>query len=111
MFWFPRGDLREDLVGLSGRTEPSPGKGELIFSALAAGGREAPDALREASDPFLAGLVTLDWDAMDEWFVEDEQLFGHPEGPLQPHRRAEDRQRATCGSCSTARCSRTRAAR
>ena len=81
VFWFPRADLREDLVGPSGRTEPSPGKGELSFSALVAGGRELPDAVREATDPFLAGLVTLDWDAMDEWFVEDEQLFGHPKDP------------------------------
>ena len=81
VFWFPREDLRADLVRAGGRTEASPGKGELTFSGLAAGGREVPDAVREASDPFLAGLVSLAFDAMDEWFVEDEQLFGHPRDP------------------------------
>ena len=29
----------------------------------------------------LAGLVRLDWDAADEWFEEDEQVFVHPRSP------------------------------
>jgi uncharacterized protein (DUF427 family) len=81
VFWFPREDVRAELLRPSGRAEPSPGKGELTFHDLEAGGRRVPDAAREASDPFLAGLLTLAWDALDEWFVEDEQLFGHPKDP------------------------------
>jgi uncharacterized protein (DUF427 family) len=81
VFWFPRDDVRAELLRPSGRVEPSPGKGELTFHDLEAAGRHAPGAVREASDPFLAGLLTLDWDALDEWFVEDEQLFGHPKDP------------------------------
>jgi uncharacterized protein (DUF427 family) len=39
-------------------------------------------ALRRWDDePELAGLVHLDWDAMDEWLEEDEVAFGHPRDP------------------------------
>jgi uncharacterized protein (DUF427 family) len=29
----------------------------------------------------LDGHVALDWNSMDEWFAEDDQLFGHPRDP------------------------------
>jgi uncharacterized protein (DUF427 family) len=31
--------------------------------------------------PRLAGLVRLEWDAVDAWFEEDEQVFVHPRNP------------------------------
>jgi uncharacterized protein (DUF427 family) len=31
--------------------------------------------------PWLAELVAFRWDALDEWFAEAEQLFGHPRDP------------------------------
>jgi uncharacterized protein (DUF427 family) len=30
---------------------------------------------------FLRGRASLVWHAFDEWFVEDEQVFGHPRDP------------------------------
>ena len=30
---------------------------------------------------FLRDHVTFEWGAIDEWFTEDEQLFGHPRDP------------------------------
>ncbi len=36
------------------------------------GGRPQPDA---------PGYVGLDWEAVDAWFEEDEQVFGHPRNP------------------------------
>jgi uncharacterized protein (DUF427 family) len=39
------------------------------------------DALRRHEAPELAGLVELDWNAMDEWLEEDEPAFGHPRDP------------------------------
>jgi uncharacterized protein (DUF427 family) len=44
-------------------------------------------------EPDVAGYVTVPWDAVDAWFEEDEQLFGHPRNPyhrvdiLRSHRR------------------------
>jgi uncharacterized protein (DUF427 family) len=31
--------------------------------------------------PGLAGLARLDWDALDSWFEEDEEIFVHPRNP------------------------------
>ena len=31
--------------------------------------------------PGLAGTVRFDWDALDAWFEEDEQVFVHPRSP------------------------------
>jgi uncharacterized protein (DUF427 family) len=32
-------------------------------------------------EELFAGLVTVEWGAADEWFCEDEQIFGHPRDP------------------------------
>jgi uncharacterized protein (DUF427 family) len=83
---FPEQDLRGDLLEDSDRTERSPWKGEVTYRSVRVGDRLAPAAVRSYPSPpesasFLAGYVALDWDSFDEWFVEDEQAFGHPRDP------------------------------
>ncbi|WP_199521707.1 DUF427 domain-containing protein [Jiangella anatolica] len=34
------------------------------------------------ADPDLAGYVVLDWSAFDQWFEEDDEIFGHPRDPF-----------------------------
>ncbi len=49
-----------------------------------AGGREAPDAaLRYDDSPIeeLRDAIRLEWEAMDAWFEEDEEVFTHPRDP------------------------------
>lgn len=49
-----------------------------------AGGREASAAaLRYDESPFeaLRHAIRLEWDAIDAWFEEDEQVFTHPRNP------------------------------
>ena len=51
---------------------------------VVAGGREAQGAAwRYEDSPIeaLRDLVRLDWDAMDAWFEEDEEVFTHPRDP------------------------------
>ena len=36
---------------------------------------------RPADGPGLTGTVHFDWDALDAWFEEDEQVFVHPRNP------------------------------
>ena len=86
VYWFPRTDVRDDLLVPGERTERVAGQGDLRFHDVAVGDRVARDAVREIARPedgaaFLAGHMTVAWDAMDEWFAEDEQLFGHPRDP------------------------------
>jgi uncharacterized protein (DUF427 family) len=83
---FPEADLRGDLLEPSATVQSSPHKGDMRFRSVRVGERLAPDAVwfyvappPEAS--FLTGYVGLDWDSFNEWFVEDEQVFGHPRDP------------------------------
>ena len=34
--------------------------------------------------PGLPGMVRFEWDALDAWFEEDEQVFVHPRNPVHP---------------------------
>ena len=54
VLWFPEEDVRMDLVGeLAARRE----------------------------EPLLEGLVSFEWEAMDEWLEEDEVQIGHVRDP------------------------------
>jgi len=54
VFWFPPDDVRTDVLG---------------------------ERVHTSDEPLLEGLVTVDWDAVDEWLEEEEQLVGHPRDP------------------------------
>jgi uncharacterized protein (DUF427 family) len=86
VFWFPRADVRDDVLARTARCEQLPGHGEVRRFDVRVGERVVPGAARvlerpAPGAPLPEGLTTLDWDAMDEWFVEDAQLFGHPHDP------------------------------
>jgi uncharacterized protein (DUF427 family) len=55
VYWFRGDDVRHDLL--------------------------EPGQVETRDEPLLEGLVSVRWDAMDEWFAEDAQLFGHPRDP------------------------------
>jgi uncharacterized protein (DUF427 family) len=51
---------------------------------LRAGEAARPGTVRVFTDDSqagLAGMVRFDWDALDQWFEEDEQVFVHPRNP------------------------------
>ena len=55
VFWFPEEDVRLDLV--------------------------PDDAIERRNEELFSGLVSIRWDAMDEWLDEDEPLLGHARDP------------------------------
>jgi uncharacterized protein (DUF427 family) len=86
LFYFPDADVRRDLLEPSGRETDEARKGRTRWYSLRVGERVAPDAAWRIERPvesasFLAGHVALVWRALDEWFVEDDQVFGHPRDP------------------------------
>ena len=86
VYYFPDSDLRHDLLEPSPTTTRTRDKGTAHHRSIRVGDRCAPDAVSGYPQPvdsagFLAGYATIEWDAMDEWFVEDEQAFGHPRDP------------------------------
>lgn len=86
VYYIPESDVRVDLLEPSDRVTRCPHKGEARYWTVRIGEGRAPDALWAYPDPvpsasFLTGHMAPVWAAFDEWFVEDEQAFGHPRDP------------------------------
>ena len=84
-YYIPQADVRAELLEADGNVVVhSPSRGDGRRLTVRAGDREAPGAaLRYEDSPIadLRDLIRLDWDAMDAWFEEDEQVFTHPRDP------------------------------
>jgi uncharacterized protein (DUF427 family) len=83
-YYFPVADVRAELLEADGGVARSPSRGDGRTFTIRAGGREAPGAaLRYEDSPLeeLRDAIRLDWDAMDAWFEEDEEVFTHPRDP------------------------------
>jgi uncharacterized protein (DUF427 family) len=83
-YYFPVADVRMDLLAPDGGTKHSPSRGDGRTFTVKVGDREAAGAaLRYEESPLeeLRDLVRLEWDAMDGWFEEDEEVFTHPRDP------------------------------
>jgi uncharacterized protein (DUF427 family) len=87
VYYFPDEQVRFDLLVPSDKRTHCPHKGDASYWSIHAGERAEADAVwayREPLEPasFLRGHVALYWRAADEWFAEDDQLFGHPRDPF-----------------------------
>ncbi|MDH6109323.1 uncharacterized protein (DUF427 family) [Kitasatospora sp. MAP12-15] len=86
-YYIPLADVRADLLvadgGDAGDPQESP-RGRVERYGLRAGGADRPGAarvLRESPIAALSGTARFDWDALDAWYEEDEQVFVHPRNP------------------------------
>jgi uncharacterized protein (DUF427 family) len=91
--YFPREDVRTDLLHPAGKRTHEPGRGEAswwsveiddLLRADAAWSFPHPDDVAE----LIQDHVAFDWDKVDRWFEEDEEIFGHPR---DPHHRVDVR--------------------
>ena len=83
-YYFPLGDVRTELLAGDGRIAHSPSRGDAEAMTLTVGAASRPGAaLRYDRSPFesLWGTIRFDWDAIDAWFEEDEQVFTHARDP------------------------------
>jgi uncharacterized protein (DUF427 family) len=83
-YYFPLADVRTELLEAEAKVEHSTSRGDGRLFAIKAGGKVAPGAaLRYEDSPIeeLRDLIRLDWDSMDAWFEEDEEVFTHPRDP------------------------------
>ena len=84
MYYVPRSDVRTELLSDDGAVTHSPSRGDGHLFTVRAGGKEAAGAAllyEQSSFEELRDAIRLDWNAMDAWFEEDEQVFTHPRDP------------------------------
>lgn len=84
--YFPRSEIRMELLESSEHTTHSPQKGDAVYWNLRAGGRTVEDAAWSYPDPPpgappLQDHVAFYWKAMDGWLEEDEPAIGHVRNP------------------------------
>jgi uncharacterized protein (DUF427 family) len=83
-YYFPREDVRMELLTPNGHTRRSPSRGEAHNFTVMVGDREVEDAAwhyPESPLEELRDLIRFDWNAMDAWFEEEEEVFVHPHDP------------------------------
>ena len=100
VYYFPREDLRMDLLETSDHKTFCPFKGEASYWHVATGGRRAENAVWSYEAPFdeVAGIkdyMAFYWNRMDAWYEEDEEVHVHARDPyvridvLESHRPLE----------------------
>lgn len=83
-YYFPVADVRADLLVPSATVTRSPSRGDARHFTVRVGDVERVDAAWQYADSpvtELQQLIRFDWDAMDAWFEEDEEVFTHPRDP------------------------------
>ena len=98
VYYFPREDVRADVLEPSDRHTRCPKKGEASYLTIVAGGETVEAGAWYYPEPIasapagLAGLVAFYFNRMGRWLEEGEEITGHPRDPY--HRidvRASDR--------------------
>ena len=83
-YYFHEDDVHAELVADGGADLRSPSRGDAkTLTVLAGGSRAVGAAARYDDSPVdeLRGMVRFQWDAMEAWFEEDEQVYTHPRDP------------------------------
>jgi uncharacterized protein (DUF427 family) len=83
-YYVPIADLQSGVLVPTGDTDHSPSRGDGQVYTVKSGAAEAPKAaVRYADSPIeeLRDAVRLDWEAMDAWFEEDEEVYVHARDP------------------------------
>ena len=88
VYYFPGADVRMDLFMPSQHTTRCPVKGEASYWSVQVGALRAENAAWNYREPLpnAAGLkdhFAFEWDKMDRWMEEDEEIFKHPRDPFK----------------------------
>ena len=91
VYYFPRADVRMDLLRPSDHHTFCPYKGTASYWTIAVGRRTAENAVWAYPEPFaevaaIGDFVAFYWDRVDHWYEEDDEIFVHPR---DPHKRVD----------------------
>ena len=88
VYYFPKADVRTDLMQSTGHTTRCPYKGEASYWTVKVGDRAADNAAWSYLNPApecaaIKGYVAFEWGKTDKWLEEDEEIFVHPRDPYK----------------------------
>lgn len=88
VYYFPREDVRMDLLTATERTTHCPLKGDAAYWTVKVGDKVAENAVWSYPDPIpeqtgLKGYLAFYWHKMDAWYEEEEEVFVHPRNPYK----------------------------
>jgi uncharacterized protein (DUF427 family) len=91
LYYFPKADVRTDLLTKSDHVTHSAHKGDGVFWDVAVDQRVAEHAAftfgnAPEDGPGLSQHLALEWRQMDHWFEEDDEVFVHAR---DPHKRID----------------------
>lgn len=83
VFYFPREDVRMDLLAKSSRRTHCPFKGNASYWTIQVGSRSAESAAWSYEDPYdesstVKEYIAFDWPAIDQWYADDTQIVEQP---------------------------------
>ena len=86
VYYFPRTNVAEQSLTPTDHHTFCPHKGDASYCTVSAGTKSVRNGAWGYLEPFphlapLADLVAFYWNAMDEWWEEDEQVFVHARDP------------------------------
>lgn len=86
VYYFPKSDVELDALSESGRIDDDPVKGCTTFFDITVGNRVVKEGAWssegiDGNGPNLSSLIEFNWNKMDSWFEEDEEVFVHARDP------------------------------
>lgn len=86
VYYFPRTDVRMDLLHPSDHSTHCPYKGDASYFTIEAGGERRENAVWTYQEPFanvaeMKDLLSFYWLEMDQWLEEDEVVIRHARDP------------------------------
>ena len=88
VYYFPKDDIRFDLLESTDRVTHCPLKGDAEYWSIVVGDRRIEDAVWSYPSPIggapdLSAHVAFYWNKVDNWFEEDEEVFVHARDPYK----------------------------
>lgn len=86
VYYFPEQDVAAGVLSESGRVKEDPVKERTTFYDITVGERMVSDGAWscegiDSNGPDISSLVAFDWNKMDSWFEEDQEVFVHARDP------------------------------
>src|SRR5262245_49716435 len=88
VYYFPQGDVRMDALVPAGQTDGDAYKRPIKLWNVRVGDKQADKAAwmyprPSTGAPQLDGYVAFEWNKIEAWFEEDDEVFVHPRDPYK----------------------------